>query len=100
MSTSALVVGNNPCFELIAHKDAVIWNITGADVQLYLRKPSGDVAAYTATITDGLNGVAHYESLVTDLDEPGFWTRSWRVTQGTLSLECVAIPFVVEDSPW
>src|SRR5262245_39323464 len=97
---AALVVGSNPRFRLTALKDGVVWDISAASVSLYLRKPDGSVLTNSAAVSNGPAGMAQFDSAVTDLDQPGFWTRSWRVTDGPVSLECVAIPFVVEDSPW
>lgn len=86
-------------FKLTATRDGVAWNLTGATVNFYLRKPDGTLLTKTATVTDAAGGIAEYTALTTDLDVSGSWTRAWQVTSGATVLRSNPIPFVVAASP-
>ena len=55
-------------------------NITGATLQLKLKKPSGTVVVKTGTIVNGAAGTWSYSWLAGDLDEDGTWRVQPRVT--------------------
>jgi hypothetical protein len=80
-------------------KDDEIWDLTGATVTLGLRDPSGNVSENSATVDDGPAGLAHYTTLTTDLDEAGWWKRSWKVSKGGVVLESPPISFRVYAAP-
>jgi hypothetical protein len=55
-------------------------NITGATLQLRIKKPSGVVVLKTGTIVNGAVGTWSYSWSPTDLDEAGVWWVQPRVT--------------------
>lgn len=55
-------------------------NITGATLQLKLKKPSGVVVIKTGTIVSGPAGTWSYSWASGDLDEDGTWWVQPRVT--------------------
>ena len=55
-------------------------NITGATLQLKLKKPSGTVVVKTGTIVNGAAGTWSYSWLAGDIDEDGTWWVQPRVT--------------------
>ncbi len=91
-----IVVGNDEDFRIEAEKDGTPWDITGGTVLLYLRDPSGNWStAYTATVSDGPNGVAHYQAGETVLDEAGYWAQQWEVTKSGITLRTEVFDFYV-----
>jgi hypothetical protein len=94
-----IVVGNTYLFQLTATIDGSIWNLSGATVRLFLRKPNGDEITRTATITNSSGGVASYTSLAGDLDTAGIWKRAWEVDQGSIIQRSDVIQFTVDASP-
>ena len=55
-------------------------NITGATLQLKLKKPSGAVVVKTGTIVNGAAGTWSYSWASGDIDEDGTWWVQPRVT--------------------
>lgn len=99
MAENSLVLGSTYNFKLTAKKDGVVWNITSATVNLYLKKPTGTILTKTATVTSGSSGIAEFTCSTSDLDTAGIWSRSWKVTEGSTVQESAPILFVVVDSP-
>jgi len=94
-----LVVGDTADFTLYAKKDGVVWDISGGTVLLYLRKPDGTVlSAFTATISNGAGGVAHYQVADTVLDTAGDWARQWKIEKSGVELKTKIIYFSVEPA--
>jgi len=93
--------GESPAGTLTAlKKDGSTWDLTGAAVELFFKKPDGSFqAAKTATISNASGGIAYYDTLTTDLDTAGIWYRSWRVSQSGVVLESEPIEFEVLASP-
>lgn len=90
---SCIVTRSTQRFFLYASKDGAVWNITGATVTLVLTDPLGVVTTKTATISDAANGVAYYETLVTDITLAGSWLRRWRVVQSPLDITSLPVAF-------
>ncbi len=91
-----IVVGDDHDFGVAVEKDGVVWDITGASVKLYLRDPSGNWStAYTATVSDGPGGLAHYQVDETVLDEVGYWIRQWEITKSGITLRTDRFEFYV-----
>ena len=91
-----IVVGSTPDFTLNAQKDSVVWDITGGTILLYLIKPDGTVLGpYTATITSGIGGIAHYQVATTVLNIRGSWYKQWKVTVSSIVMWSEQIPFTV-----
>ena len=99
MPDYALVLGSTYRMKLTASKDGSVWDLSSATVKLYLRKPDGTVLTKSATVSSPTAGVAHYDTLTTDLSVAGSWSRSWEVTDGSVVQESAPIFFVVIDSP-
>lgn len=94
-----IVVGSTIDFTLNAKKDGVVWDITGATVLLYLRKPNGTVLdAFTATVSNGPGGIAHYQVADTVLNTEGDWARQWKVEKSGVELKTRIVNFTVEPS--
>ena len=98
-AASPLTVGSVYRFRLTAKKDGVVWNLTGATVQLLLRNPSGTTTTYAATLTEPTEGIADYTSSTGDLSVIGGWRRSWKVTQGTVIQNSLPVSFSVQAAP-
>jgi len=94
-----IVVGNTHDFVANFQKDGSTWNITGGTISLYLIKPNGVVLPpFSATITSGSGGVAHYAAAATVLDVPGEWKKLWYVSVSGVVQRSTKIPFMVYDS--
>jgi hypothetical protein len=94
-----IVVGNTHDFKLTAKKDGSVWDISGATITLYLRKPDGTVlSGFSASITNGPAGLAHYQVDNDDLDVAGDWARQWKVVKSGVELKTKIIPFTVDPS--
>lgn len=98
MSTT-LVIGSTYRFRLTATKDGTTWDLTTATVVLYLKKPDGTVLTKSASILSGPAGTAYFDCATTDLDTAGLWSRSWKVTDGSVVVESEPVLFLVIDSP-
>lgn len=98
-AASPLTVGSVYRFRLTAKKDGLVWNLTGATVQLLLRNPSGTTTTYSATVTDATAGVAEYTSAAANLDTAGGWRRSWKVTQSSIIQSSIPVQFSVQAAP-
>ncbi len=95
----SLVKNKTYTFSLEAQKDEVVWDITGATVTLVFRKPNGVTVTKSATITNGVAGLAEYTTLTTDLDVISTWSRAWNVVLGSIDIRSEPISFNVIDSP-
>lgn len=94
-----IIVGNTQDFTLYAKKDGVVWDITGATVLLSLRKPDGTILGpFTAIISNGPGGIAHYQVDNTVLDIEGDWSREWKVSKSGVEIRTKIINFTVEPS--
>lgn len=57
---------------------------TATTLTIYLKKPSGETLTKTATfVTDGTDGLIHYQSVDGDLDESGVWKIQAQVDMGS-----------------
>jgi hypothetical protein len=75
-------VGNTVDFEheFKDDDDVVISIASPTTLSMHLRKPDGTVVTKTATlVSDGTDGKLHYQTLVSDLDVIGDWTRQFYV---------------------
>lgn len=94
-----IVVGSTIDFTVIAKKDGSVWDISGATVTLYLRKPDGTVLSpLTATVSNGPAGTAHYQTDNDDLDVAGDWARQWKIVKSGIELKTKIIPFTVDPA--
>lgn len=85
MTNPRCTTGSTHRFRLLATKDGEVWDLTGANVQLYLIKPDEvTILVKSATLIFPAEGIAEYTTLTTDLDVTGAWQRQWKVTQGPL----------------
>jgi len=94
----SLTVGSTYEFTLIANKDGVPWDLTGATLTLYLHDPNGVVSAKSASLGSSAN-VAVYDSLTSDLYVAGTWTRTWRVQHNGLDVKSRPKIFEVLQAP-
>lgn len=78
---TAPTTGSTIAFETTITRDGDTWDLTDADVTLYLVKPSGAVLTKSATILDETAGTVRYTCTTSDLDEVGEWGYRWRVEQ-------------------
>ena len=101
MAEGKITTGSTVTFRLDADKDDVPWDLdtpSVAVVRLYLTGPEdAEVTGspFTATNTTPDSGIADYTVATTVLDEPGVWTRQWRVTQGSVDIWGEPIKFHV-----
>jgi uncharacterized protein YfaS (alpha-2-macroglobulin family) len=77
-----ITVGSTPTFEAAFTRDGAAWDLTGATVTFYLKKPDGTLLTRTPTITNAVGGIAAYQALTTDLDVKGTWRNAWKVVGG------------------
>lgn len=94
-----LVVGDTADFTIHVKKDGAVWDISGATVTLTLRDPDGNtVGPFSATVSNGPGGIAHYQVADTVLDQSGDWARQWKVEKSGVELKTRIINFTVEPS--
>jgi hypothetical protein len=94
-----LVVGDSVTFGIAAKRNSLAWDITGGDVDLYVRDPSGNwSAALQASVTSGPDGEAVYAASTGVLDEAGAWRRQWEVLKDGVTKRTEEIEFQVK--PW
>lgn len=74
------------------------WNITGATVTITFVDPSGVGHSFSATVTSGANGQAHYINTTSLFTTAGDWFYSWRVSLSGTVLESQMIPIKVYPS--
>lgn len=87
MATESVTTGSTVTFySSPTTLDGVTWDITGATVTLYMRKPDGTLLTKTAAVTDGDAGVAEYTTSTTDLDVGGPWELTWKVVLGGVTV--------------
>jgi hypothetical protein len=102
MSREPLTVGSTYRFftDPPIEKDGAVWDLTSAVVTLLLKKPDGTVLTKAATVVaPATAGVAEYVSVASDLDIAGNWSRSWKVTDGTVTQISHPKRFTVEAAP-
>ncbi len=91
-----IVVGDTVDFTLNARKDGSTWNITGATVTLYLQKPDATVLSpFSATVSGGADGIAHYQVATTVLSVAGTWGLQWKVSLSGVVAWSKVITFTV-----
>ena len=96
--TQPIVIGDTVDFTLYARKNGATWDITSGTVSLYLTDPSGNVSSpYSATISDGAAGLAHYQVATDVLDEAGDWYARWKVVKSGITMYSALLPFNVQD---
>lgn len=94
-----IVVGDTIDFVINARKDGAVYDLTDATVSLYLQKPDGTVlSAFSATVSDGPGGVAHYQTATTVLDTAGDWVRQWKTVKSGVVLWTRKRLFTVESA--
>jgi hypothetical protein len=79
---SQICVGDkNVDFVITITEDCVAIDISGATSKLiYFTKPSGEVLTKTSSfVTDGTDGLIHYQTIDGDLDESGVWKIQARI---------------------
>lgn len=91
------VAGGTYTFKLVASKDGVVWDITGATIYLVLRRGRSIVSRFAATITNASGGIAQYTTTTEDL-KAGNYLCSWQVSQGSIVVESPSVPFPVADA--
>lgn len=74
------------------------WDITSATVTISFVNPSGIGQHFTATVTNGPAGQAHYINLTTLFNIAGTWGYSWKVSNGGTVLESQVVNFQVYPS--
>jgi hypothetical protein len=81
------------------------WNITGAAVTITfmyfpngINAPSNPGISFSATITTGTNGQAHYINSTSLFNIAGQWGYSWKVVQSGTVLESNIFSFMVNPS--
>ena len=99
MSSSVLTLASTYRMKLVATKDGEVWDLTAATVTLLLRDPSGNATTKAASLLVAADGTAYYDTLTTDLDEVGVWSRAWRVVQGSVDVTSVPTLFTVVRAP-
>ena len=62
-------------------------NLTGAAVELHLRKPDGTTLTKTAQVTDPATGAWSYAWQVGDLDAAGVWEVEAQVTYSDATVQ-------------
>lgn len=94
-----IIVGNTVKFRLLAKKDGVVWDLTGATVSLYLLKPDGStvLGPYVATIDDGPAGDASYQVSESVLDTAGPWALQFKVSKSGIVLRSRVYGFNIYD---
>ena len=90
-----IVVGDTIDFNVYWRKDGVTWNITGGAITLFLKNPAGTVTSYSATISSGTEGLAHYLAAGSILDQAGTWVRQWKAVVSGVTLYTEQIEFDV-----
>lgn len=83
---SQIHVGDkNVDFVITITEDCVAVDISGASSKvIYFTKPSGEVLTKTALfVTDGTDGLIHYQAIDGDLNESGVWKIQARVDLGS-----------------
>ena len=92
------VINDTKTFVLVPTKDGTTWDITGATVTLYLRKPSGVILEKSATVASSGTSASYVDSS-SSLTVEGSWARWWKVSQTvssvTTTLTSTPIPFTV-----
>lgn len=79
---SVLTVGSQYQFEETITKNGAVWDLTGATVLIFFKRPDATTFSQAATIANAAAGQVTYDSLTTDLNMAGDWTLSWKITLG------------------
>jgi len=79
----------------VPDKDGVNWD-TITTLSLIFRRPDGTSFSRNCTKTAGSWS---YDSTAADLDGPGWWSRTWKGTEGGVSISLGPIGFYVETAP-
>ncbi len=94
-----IVVGDTPDFTYYAQKDGKTWDITGAAIVIYFKKPDETVVGpFSGSVSDGPRGIAHYQAPDTLLDQEGDWIRQWKITLGAIVMWSRDIEFSVDEA--
>jgi hypothetical protein len=82
-------------FRVTVRKDGAAWDLSDGTVTIKLVRPDKTVSVEAEmTAEDGEGGVFYYDTLVTDLDEAGYWSASLRIVDNA-----PAVP-VSKDYPY
>ncbi len=71
------------------------WDLTNATVTISFIPPSGPGLHFTATVTNGPAGQAHYINATSLFSTAGQWGYSWKVSLAGTVLESQITPFTV-----
>lgn len=96
---NTLTVGSQYRFEATLTKDGSVWNLTGAAVLIWFKRPDGTTFSKTASLLNAAAGQVNYDSAAADLNQAGTWTRSWQVTINTIVDYTAPVQFSVAASP-
>ncbi len=99
MNPSALVVGSQYNFLDVITRNGVIWDLTGATVTIYFKRPDATTFSFTGTLTTPTSGQVSYQCATTDLNQAGQWTRAWKVVLNGVTYWTVPTSFQVVVSP-
>lgn len=98
--SNPLTVGSQYRFEATLTKDGSPWDLTGATVTLYFKRPDGTTFSKTGSLLNsGLNGQVYYDCTTTDLDQAGNWTRAWKIVVGGVTDYATPVQFTVLAAP-
>lgn len=96
---SGLTVGSQYRFQATLTKDGSLWNLTGATIVVYFKRPDGTTFNKTASLLNAAAGQVNYDSATGDLNQAGNWTRSWQVTLGGVVDYTPPVQFTVLVAP-
>lgn len=97
---SVITVGSQYRFEATITKNGAVWDLTGATVLIYFKRPDGTTFSKSASLLNATAGQVNYDSAVGDLNQAGTtWTRSWQVTLGGVVDYTPPVQFTVLASP-
>lgn len=86
MSDTVLIASSTYRLTLTAKKNGVAWDLSAAVVRVFLQSPTGTTLTRTATVDAPASaGLAHYDTLTTDLTTAGVWLAQWNVVDGTIT---------------
>lgn len=96
---NALTVGSQYRFLDTLTKDKRLWDLTGATVTIYFKRPDGTTFSQSASLFSATVGQVNYDCSTSDLNQAGNWTRSWKVVLGGVTDYTEPVQFSVLASP-
>lgn len=94
-----LTVGSQYKFLDTITKNGAVWDLTGATVTIFFKRPDGSTFSTAGSLHDADSGQVTYTCSTSDLSVAGNWTRSWRVVLGGFTDYSEPILFTVVASP-